>query len=130
MFLNGNQDHSPIEGPAPSPEQALRAVYLAGFLILRQRWPPFLRARRGLRAEKAFTPAAASPQGKARTRSLGNECGHRQIFLVFNMYLLVHLLSSYFLRDADGVYFLPLVNINVLRSINTGNIMWKYIFLH
>ena len=31
--------------------------------------------RRGLRAKRALTPAAATPQGKAPTRNLGHEWG-------------------------------------------------------
>ena len=68
--------------------------FLAVSPTRRRRWPPFLRARRGLRAKRtwtpptmstqgrrglrgkrALTPAAATPQGKARTRSLGDEWG-------------------------------------------------------
>ena len=71
--------------------------YLAVSPTRGRRWPPFLRARRGpwakrawtpttmgkqerrgLRAKRALTPAAVTPQGKARTRGLGDEGGGQQ----------------------------------------------------
>ena len=63
----------------------------------------------GSAGEGALTPAAASPQGKAWTRSLEDEWGQRQIFRSFAMHLLVHLSSAYFLRSTHGFFILPLV---------------------
>ena len=92
MLLNGNVNHIPIEVPALSTEQALQAVprHLsypkaevaalsageAGFADeAGVGTPPAMstQRRRSLRAKKALTPATATPQGKARARSLGDE---------------------------------------------------------
>ena len=77
MFLNRNIEYILIEVPALSTEQALQTAprRLSKSPTRRRRWPPFLRARRGLRAKRALTPAAVTPQGKARARSLGDEWG-------------------------------------------------------
>ena len=91
MFLNKNIEHIPMEVLALSAMQALKAVARRPS-TRRRRLPPFLRARRrlrakrawtpatmstqgrrSLRAKRALTPAAATPQGKAQTRSLEDE---------------------------------------------------------
>ena len=101
VFLNGNQDHIPIEPPALSPEQALQDV--PGRLSNPEARVAALSADKagsageagvdavygkfagevGAAGEGAFTPTAASPPGKARPRSLGDERGQRQMFCHF-----------------------------------------------
>ena len=104
MFLNVNIEHIPIEVPALSTEQALQAVPRR-LSNRRRRWPPLVRARRGLRAKRACTPptrstqggrglrakraltsTAATPQGEARTRILGDEWGAAVDILCCNVY--------------------------------------------
>ena len=110
--------------------------YLAVSPTRRRRWPPFLRARQGLRGKRAWTsttmstqgrrglwekraltPAAATPQGKARTRSLGDEwgaavnllrcccvsaCSSRFCFLSGDVYYFCLCLLRFFLHPVVG----------------------------
>ena len=126
MFPNGNQDHIRIEVTALSSEQVHQAVprrlsnskaevaaLLAGEagsggeVGVDTAYDEYAgeagsEGEEGVRAKRALTPAVASPQGMARTRSPVNEWGQRQICYAF--YLLVNLSSAYFLREADGLF--------------------------
>ena len=65
MFLNGNIEHIPIEVPALSTKQALQAVPRR----FSNPKAPFLRAMRGLRAKRAWTPVTMSTQGTRGLRA-------------------------------------------------------------